>query len=73
MTPGVKAHAGADRGAEPFRDKQDFPWFWVELGKDESPPVDFAGREDFKGKRYNDFHFTRAFKEAARQAKGVGL
>ena len=67
VTPRVKKHAGADRGAEPPREKEDFPWFWAEDSNVVAP--DFAGGPDFKGRRYNDFHYTREFKQRARDAK----
>ena len=70
VTPGVKKHAGADRGGEPFRERDDYPWFWAEDHNVET--VDFPGGEGFKGRRYNDFHFTRAFKQAARDRKAKG-
>ncbi len=70
VTPGLKKHAGADRGGEPFREKDDYPWFWAE--EHDVATVDFAGGEDFKGRRYNDFHYTRAFKQAARDRKAKG-
>jgi hypothetical protein len=41
-----------DRGTEPTRDKDDFPWFW----KDGT----------FAGDRVNDVHLTNAEKRAAR-------
>jgi len=52
-----------DRGKEPQRPKRDFPWFW---GWDEQAQ-DFAGGKDFDGNRWNDLHYTRALKEAARK------
>jgi hypothetical protein len=67
VTPRVKKLVGADRGAEPKREKEDFPWFWAEDGDVATP--DFAGGPDFKGRRYNDFHYTRAFKQRARDAR----
>jgi hypothetical protein len=69
VTPRVKKHAGADRGAEPHREKEDFPWFWAE--DDDVGTIDFSGGPAFKGRRYNDFHYTRAFKERARAAKAA--
>lgn len=69
VTPRVKKHAGADRGAEPHREKGDFPWFWAD--DDDVATVDFAGGPTFKGRRYNDFHYTRAFKQRARDAKAA--
>ena len=64
----MKKHAGADRGAEPHRQKEDFPWFWAE--DDDVAITDFAGGPEFKGRRYNDFHYSREFKQRARAAKG---
>ncbi|WP_437648698.1 Eco57I restriction-modification methylase domain-containing protein [Sorangium sp. So ce362] len=56
-----------DRGKEPTREKADFPWFW---GWDESTQ-DFAGGREFDGNRWNDLHYSRAAKLAARErAKG---
>lgn len=63
-----------DRGKEPLRPKEDFPWFW---GWDESNPAmatDFGSPtpgappagDSFDGNRWNDLHYTRAAKEAAR-------
>jgi hypothetical protein len=68
VTPRVKKHAGADRGTEPKREKEDFPWFWAE--DDDVATTDFGGRPEFKGRRYNDFHYSREFKQRARAAKG---
>jgi hypothetical protein len=67
VTPSIKKLAGADRGAEPKRDREDFPWFWAE--HHDVAKIDFAGGPEFKGRRHNDFHFTRAFKRRARTAK----
>jgi hypothetical protein len=69
VTPRVKKHAGADRGAEPYREKKDFPWFWAE--DDDVAITDFAGGSEFKGRRYNDFHYSRAFKQRALAANGI--
>jgi hypothetical protein len=63
-----------DRGKEPSRSKDDFPWFW---GWDENSPAmatDFGAPVQaaplaggsFDGNRWNDLHYTRAAKEAAR-------
>jgi hypothetical protein len=63
-----------DRGKEPMRSKDDFPWFW---GWDENSPAmatDFGASvpgapppgDSFDGNRWNDLHYTRAAKEAAR-------
>lgn len=73
-----------DRGKEPTRSKGDFPWFW---GLDDNSPAmatDFgapvAGAppacDSFDGKRWNDLHYTRAAKEAARarhRCEGCGM
>ena len=63
-----------DRGKEPMRSKADFPWFW---GWDENSPAmatDFGAPvsgappagDSFDGNRWNDLHYTRPAKEAAR-------
>lgn len=67
VTPGIKKHEGADRGAEPSRERADFPWFWAQ--DHDVAAVDFAGSSTFRGRRYNDFHYTRHFKAAARAAR----
>ncbi|ABC83001.1 Eco57I restriction-modification methylase domain-containing protein [Anaeromyxobacter dehalogenans] len=65
VTPDIRW--GKDKGKEPTRQKADFPWFW---GWDESAQ-DFAGGKEFDGNRWNDLHYTRAAKLAAREcAKG---
>lgn len=53
-----------DRGKEPTRPTADYPWFW---GWDEKTE-NFAGGADFDGNRWNDCHYTPAFKRAAREA-----
>jgi len=56
-----------DRGKEPARPQQDFPWFWGWDGR----AVDFASGKEFDGNRWNDLHYTRGVKLAARErAKG---
>jgi hypothetical protein len=63
-----------DRGKEPSRSKDDFPWFW---GWDENSPAittDFGAPvpgappagDSFDGNRWNDLHYSRAAKEASR-------
>ncbi|MBI4517719.1 MAG: SAM-dependent DNA methyltransferase [Deltaproteobacteria bacterium] len=59
---------GKDRGKEPQRDRDEFPWFW---GWDEEA-VDFAGGKHFDGNRWNDLHYTIAFKQAARERQRAG-
>jgi hypothetical protein len=56
-----------DRGTEPDRPKDQFPWFWTWDGESQ----DFTGGPKFDGNRQNDLHYTRKVKEAAR-AKAAG-
>jgi hypothetical protein len=67
-----------DRGKEPMRSKDDFPWFW---GLDENNhamatdygapiPVAPSAGDSFDGNRWIDLHYTRAAKEAARAGNG---
>lgn len=56
-----------DRGKEPTRDKADYPWFW---GCD-GAAQDFPGGKDFDGNRWNDLHYSRAVKQAARDRHAV--
>ena len=51
-----------DRGKEPERPREDFPWFW---DWDEETQ-DFAGGETFTAERWNDCHYTNKFKQQAR-------
>jgi hypothetical protein len=63
-----------DRGKEPMRSKEECPWFWGwdesnrALRKDFGAPISDApsSGESFDGNRWNDLHYTRAAKEAAR-------
>ncbi len=59
-TPGIKWDK--DRGNEPDRPKDHFPWFWTWDGAVQ----DFAGGKEFDGVRHNDLHYSRKAKEAAR-------
>jgi hypothetical protein len=63
-----------DRGKEPLRCKEEYPWFW---GWEENNPAlatDFGASvpgappagDSFDGNRWNDLHYSRAAKEAAR-------
>ena len=64
---------GKDLGQETPREKEAYPWFWNRDPKDPAQEVDFHGGSDstFDGARWNDMHYTRACKEAARaQASG---
>ncbi len=51
-----------DRGKEPMREKEDYPWFW---GWDETEQ-DFEGGDRFDGNRWNDLHYSNSTKQAAR-------
>ena len=69
-TPNI--HWRKDRGKEPRREKADHPWFWSRNPDDPAHEVDFPGGADFDGNRWNDLHYTRAAREAARAAEGEG-
>ncbi len=51
-----------DRGKEPTRPKEDYPWFWTWDEKS----ADFPGGPQFDGTRWNDLHYSRKAKLAAR-------
>ena len=53
---------GKDRGKEPKRPFNSYPWFWGWDGT-----VDFTGGPKFTGERFNDCHYTLNFKHLARQ------
>ena len=63
-----------DRGKEPSRSKEEFPWFWGWDENDHAVVTDFGApiagappaAESFDGNRWNDLHYTREAKEAAR-------
>jgi hypothetical protein len=63
-----------DRGKEPMRSKEEFPWFWGWDENDHTLATDFGAPitgappagDSFDGNRWNDLHYTRAAKEAAR-------
>ena len=59
-TPNIKWKK--DRGKEPMRNKEDYPWFW---GWNEAAS-DFLGGSKFDDNRWNDLHYSNAFKRAAR-------
>jgi len=54
-----------DRGKEPKRTRDEYPWF---RGWDEQT-IDFPGTDTPIGDRWNDGHYTNAFKQAARNRK----
>ena len=51
-----------DRGKDPERPIQEYPWFWGWDGT-----VDFAGGSAFTGERFNDCHYTLDMKRKARE------
>ena len=52
---------------EDIRPCHEFPWFWsCPGGGTEQQRTDFQGGPAFDGARWNDLHYTRAAKEAAR-------
>jgi hypothetical protein len=57
-----------DRGKEPQRSKEEYPWFW---GWDQKT-ADFIGGPEFKGERLNDCHYSLAFKRNARATHVTG-
>jgi len=57
-----------DRGKEPERSKEQYPWFW---GWDEETD-DFMGGSDFDGNRWNDCHYSNHVKQAARATAMLG-
>ena len=63
VTPKIKWEK--DRGKEPHRTKEDFPWFW---GWDEETS-DFRGGRSFDGNRWNDLHYSSAIKRDARDGQ----
>jgi hypothetical protein len=52
-----------DRGKESDRSKDEYPWFW---GWDEQTD-DFLGSSKFDGNRWNNLHYSRATKLAAKE------
>ena len=69
-TPNI--HWCKDRGKELAREKADHPWFWSRDPNNPAHEVDFLGGADFDGNRWNDLHYTRAAKEAARARAAEG-
>ncbi|KAA0218649.1 MAG: SAM-dependent DNA methyltransferase [Lautropia sp.] len=59
-----------DRGKEPQRAREEFPWFWGWDPDNKDDQKDFGGRgKEADGNRWNDLHYTRAFKQAARDRR----
>ncbi len=65
-TPKIKWEK--DRGKEPHRPKEDFPWFWKWDGKTEN----FSGGHEFDGNRWNDLHYSLEKKHEARRRHAAG-
>ena len=55
---------GRDAGTETDRSRREFPWCWKWNGS-----VDFAGGTKFDGMRWNDCHYSNAFKRRARRER----
>ena len=72
VTPTIKWDK--DRGKESVHTKHGFPWFWGWKPEDPKLAIDFAGGklDAPDGLRWNNLHYTRAFKEAARAKAGKG-
>ena len=65
-------HWRKDRGKEPFREKESFPWFWNFSGNGTRPErTDFSGSREFDGNRWNDLHYTNAAKTVARSRRAA--
>ena len=70
VRPNVKW--GKDRGKEPrnLRPREDFRWFYSCPGQGgEADRTDYAASPEaaYDGNRWNDLHYTRGAKEAARE------
>ncbi|MFB3916142.1 MAG: Eco57I restriction-modification methylase domain-containing protein [Terriglobales bacterium] len=63
VTP--KIPYGKDRGNEPHRAKEEFPWFWTWDEQSE----DFMGGDKFDGARWNDLHYSLDKKKEAREKR----
>ncbi len=60
-------HWRKDRGKEPLREQESFPWFWsCPSDGTRAERTDFRYGRDFDGNRWNDLHYTNAAKRAAR-------
>lgn len=59
-----------DRGREPSRDRERFPWFWNCPGDGTTAErTNFSAGPDFDGNRWNNLHYTKAAKHAARELR----
>jgi hypothetical protein len=64
-----KISYGKDRGNEPHRAKEDFPWFWSWDPAKADPNKDFFGDKDFDGARWNELHYSLDSKKEARKKR----
>ena len=65
-------HWRKDRGKEPLRERESFPWFWNCPGGDTRADLtDFRGGPNFDGNRWNDLHYTNAARQAARSRRAA--
>ncbi|HRF47709.1 MAG TPA: hypothetical protein PLC98_08800, partial [Anaerolineales bacterium] len=53
-----------DRGTEPIRPKDEYPWFWCE----DEPGTDPVGGKEYVGTRWNNVHLTLERKRQARSS-----
>ena len=60
-----------DKGKEPERERNDYPWFWRWHPDDPTLATDFRGGAEFDGNRWNDLHYSRAVKQAARDRQAA--
>ena len=69
LWPNDDHEADVDENRE-LRPRDDYPWFWGCPGDGtKAERTDFPGSPDFDGNRWNDLHYTNAFKRAARSRK----
>ena len=55
-----------------LRPREDYPWLWSCPGDGpQAWRTDFPGGPDFDGNRWNDLHYTKAAKQAARSERAV--
>ena len=65
-------HWRKDRGKEPFRTQESFPWFWGCPGDGtQADRTDFTGGREFDGNRWNNLHYANTTKKAARARRVV--
>ncbi len=63
-------HLDPKRREEEYRPRAEFPWFWSCPGDgNETERTNFPGGRSFDGARWNDLHYSRAAKEAARRSE----